>query len=208
MGRYHSVNGLIALWSVHNNSNIVCMQIHAAAWQPCVQTWAEKQKKTERERGQETQTVSGPPRENATGKQRFVYILLTHSKSLDPDIIPWGSPPHSHFEPIHVVVQSRPEQEMHRPIKIYNSKPWLFSSVLSVHNTHREKEDQQDVFCSPSGRVCLALIRSSRQKRKTYTVLIPEEQHSRMIFHWHQRLAKIIARNAREWCIQSAIFLR
>lgn len=71
---------MMALWSVSNNSVIVCMKsLHADT--------AEQQKKREKE-DKMKQTVTGPPREREGGKQRFVYILLTHSNSLDPDIIP------------------------------------------------------------------------------------------------------------------------
>ena len=87
--------------------------------------------------------MSGPPRGRETGKKpRFVYILLTRSNSLDPDIIP---PRRSAslsllFEPTHVVASSKPEQEMHQTRKkkyIYTTTDPDYSPPSSVHtHTH------------------------------------------------------------------------
>lgn len=166
LGRYHSIVAWLhygastmieRFWSAKTLHADMDRKIEKIVWE-----WKKKQRRTAR--GQEQQKVSGPPRENAIGKQRCFYILLTHSKSLDPGIAPWGSPPHSYFEHTRVVVQRRPGQEMQQTKYTTASPDYYPQCSVYTTRTQTEAEDQQDVFCSPSGWVCLALVRTSWEK--------------------------------------------
>lgn len=180
------------------------------AWKPCMQNKkkaknirisvrAIKDQKERERKGQKKHTVTGPPREREKGKRRFIYILLTHSNSLDPNIIPWGTPPHFPTLNPHMVLPRALSGQSRRCTK--QEKYAITDSVIILLNVHTHtptrKENQQDVFCSLSK----CVWHSSALPANT-CVLILEEQHSGITFHWHQKPAKIAACDGHSWCIQ------
>lgn len=122
-----------------------------------------------KKKGREWGQVKLRPTQRKRKREAEVCLHSTHSLKLTG---PWHyslgeSTSLSYFEPTHVVAESRPEQEMHQTRKIYNYRPWLFSSPQRLQHTHTQ--NQQDVFCPLSGWVCLALVRTSGKHLCTYS---------------------------------------
>lgn len=91
-------------------------------------------------RGQKKQKASGSPREERKreSRERLVYILLTHSNSLDPCIILWGTPPHfPTLNPPILLPKAfiRPEYELHQQQK-KKIKQQTLIILLSPQYTH------------------------------------------------------------------------